>query len=177
MDWKRHIVCLALALGPIGGLMAQAELPEMQGMYLGLGIGQEVGGVGANLAYWPAPWLAGFAGGGLAFAGFAYQTGIDLRLPTEKRTSPFLSLMYGYTAALHIKGLEHLDRIDVGPSIGAGVMLKARILRNYWRFSVNYPVRSSEFMDHYEKVKNRPDVEMQSTLLPITFGISYHLGM
>lgn len=157
--------------------MAQTELAEMEGMYLGLGIGQDVGGVGANLAYWPTPWLAGFAGGGIAFAGMAYQTGIDLRLPTEKRTSPFLLLMYGYTAALHVRGLEHLDRIDVGPSFGAGVMVKARSLRNYWRFSVNYPVRSGEFMDHYEMVKNRPDVEMQSALMPITFGITYHLGM
>ena len=176
MHWKALIVCTASILGP-NGVLAQTELQEMEGMYLGLGIGQETGGWGGNLAFWPAPWLAGFAGGGITFAGMAYQTGVDLRLPTEKRTSPFLSLMYGYTAALHIKGLEHLDQIDVGPSFGAGIMVKARVLRNYWRFSVNYPVRSSKFMDHYEMVRNRPDVEMQTPLLPIIIGVTYHLGM
>ena len=157
---------------------ARAQNEEQKGLYLGVGFGQDMGGIfGFGLAYWPAPWLGGFVGGGWAIAGFGYQTGLDLCLPTTKRTSPFLTVMYGYNGAIHVKGLEKRDRVYTGPTIGAGILLRQRVIRNYWRFSINVPIRSQEFLDDWQTVKDRPDVVVNQDLLPVTFGLGFHFGL
>lgn len=172
------IALLAISAASMLPLDARAQSEELDGPFLGVGFGQDMGGVfGFGLAYWPAPWLGGFVGGGWAVAGFGYQTGIDLRLPTSKRTSPFLTVMYGYNGAIHVKGLEKLDAVYTGPTIGAGIILKQRVSRNYWRFAINAPIRSQEFLDDWEAVKSRPDVEVRSDLLPVTISAGFHLKL
>lgn len=157
---------------------ARAQSAELDGLYFGLGLGQDVGGVlGCRLTYWPAPWLSGFVGGGWAIAGFGYQTGLEFNLPLEKRVSPFLTAMYGYNGAIHVEGLEKLDEVYVGPVVGGGIILKQRVKRNYWRFSVQVPIRSQEFLDNWEAIKQRPDVEVKTGLPPVTIGVGFHMGI
>ena len=177
------ILLLLLAIGTWSGkACAQAPVqttaPERKGVYIGVGFGQDLGGFfGFGVTYWPTPWLSGFVGGGWAIADFGYQTGLEFRLPAQSRTSGFLTAMYGYNGAIHVKGLEKLDAVYTGPTFGGGVMLQQRRSRNYWRFSVNLPIRSQEFLDHLDAVKKMPNVEMQQGLLPVTFGIGFHLGL
>lgn len=156
----------------------QTASPERKGVYLGVGFGQDLGGLfGFGVTYWPSPWLSGFVGGGWAIADFSYQTGLEFRLPSRSRTSGFLTAMYGYNGAIHIKGLEKLDGVYIGPTFGGGVMLQQRRSRNYWRFSVNVPIRSQQFLDDWDAVKKRPNVEVKQDLLPVTLGIGFHLGL
>lgn len=156
----------------------QASQPERKGAYIGVGFGQDLGGLfGFGVTYWPTPWLSGFVGGGWAIADLSYQTGLEFRLPTKSRTSGFLTAMYGYNGAIHVKGLEKLDGVYIGPTFGGGVMLQQRSSRNYWRFSVNVPIRSQQFLDDWDAVKKMPNVEVQQDLLPVTFGIGFHLGL
>ncbi|MBL7940410.1 MAG: hypothetical protein JNL43_13705 [Flavobacteriales bacterium] len=154
------------------------EQPGIDGLHLGIGLGQDVGGIiGARATYWAAPWLSGFVGGGWAVVGAAYNAGMELRLPTKSRTSPFLVAMYGYNGVIHIRGKETLDDIYYGPTVGAGLMLQQRFAGNYWRFSINIPFRSQEMMDDWEAIKARPDIEVVSDLVPITFGVGYHFSL
>lgn len=163
-------------------LPAAAQAPQAKGdpdgLYLGVGLGQDMGGLfGFGITYWPTPWLSGFAGGGWAIVDFSYQTGVQLNLPTEKRVSPFVAGMYGYNGAIHIKNLEKLDGIYYGPTVGAGILLKQRSNRNYWQFSINVPIRSRQFLDDWEAIKLRPDVEVKADLLPVTLGVGFHLRL
>ena len=174
--WNGVLLCLLAVFALPAKTHAQTE--DLKDLYLGVGFGQDLGGLfGLGITYWPAPWLSGFVGGGWAIADFSYQTGLEFRLPTEKRASPFLTAMYGYNGAIHVEGLEKLDGVYTGPTLGAGLILKQRTRRNYWRFSINVPIRSQEFLDDWEAVKNRPDVDVKSDLLPVTFGIGFHLGL
>ncbi len=146
------------------------------GPHLGVGIGQDVGGIiGARMSYWPTPYTACFVGGGWALAAPAWNAGLELRVPTGGRVSPFALAMHGYNAGVYVKGKEHLNALFYGPTIGVGVMLRQRITRNYWRFSINLPFRSQEFEDHRAEVGARSDVEMLYEPLPITLGIGFHL--
>lgn len=180
MRARTRFPCLLLLLLP--SLQAVAQAPpakgDPDGLHVGLGFGQDMGGLfGFGITYWPAPWLSGFVGGGWAIVDFSYQTGVQLNLPTEKRVSPFVAGMYGYNGAIHIKNLERLDGIYYGPTVGGGILLKQRAGHNYWRFSVNVPIRSQQFLDDWEAIKQRPDVEVKADLLPITFGVGYHLKL
>lgn len=177
------ILLILLTMGPWSQKVraqapVQAEAPERKGAYLGVGFGQDLGGLfGFGVTYWPTPWLSGFVGGGWAIADFGYQTGLEFRLPARSRTSGFLTAMYGYNGAIHVKGLEKVDGVYIGPTFGGGVMLQQRSSRNYWRFSVTVPIRSQEFLDDWDAVKKRPNVEVNQELLPVTIGFGFHFGL
>ncbi len=110
------------------------------GLFLGIGVGQDVGGmIGAKATYWVAPYLAGFAGGGWAVVDGGYNLGVEVRLPSRSRASFFATGMYGYNAVIQVKGKEQLNGIYYGPTAGLGLMLRQRLIANYWRFSLNYP--------------------------------------
>ncbi len=157
---------------------ATAQEDDIDGFHLGVGLGQDVGGIiGARATYWAAPWLSGFVGGGWAVIGPGYNAGVELRLPTKSRTSPFLVGMYGYNGVIHIKGKESLDDMYYGPTVGVGLMLKQRVAANYWRFSINVPFRSQQMLDDWEAIKARPDIEVIADLVPITVGVGYHFSL
>jgi hypothetical protein len=156
----------------------QAQLQEVKGLYFGLGMGQDLGGLlGVGFTYWPTPWVSGFVGGGWALVDLSYQVGAEVRLPNTKLASPFLTAMYGYNGAIHIEGKESLDGVYTGATVGAGVILRHRFRRNYWRFSLNAPIRSKDFLDDWQAIKDRPDVEIKQDLLPVTVGVGYHFGL
>lgn len=160
-----------------GTVRPQAPSEDLKGAYFGLGFGQDLGGLlGLGVTYWPAPWVSGFVGGGWALVGLSYQAGTEFRLPTAKRASPFLTAMYGYNGAIHVKGKESLDGVYTGPTVGVGVILRQRASRNYWRFSINRPFRSQAFEDDWQAIKDRPDLEIKQDLLPVTVGVGYHIG-
>lgn len=172
------VLVLASLFPALAKAQASPAVPSPDGLYVGFGLGQDLGGLyGVGISYWPAPWLAGFVGGGWAVVDFGYQTGLQFRLPTEKRVSPFLAAMYGYNGAIHIKGKESLDGVYYGPTVGGGIILKQRSGHNYWRFSINVPMRSQEFLDDWEAIKQRPDVEVKADLLPVTIGVGFHLKL
>lgn len=166
-------IALCCAHSPI-----MAQEGDLVGFHLGIGLGQDVGGIiGARATYWAAPWLSGFVGGGWAAIGAGYNVGVELRLPTKSRTSPFLVGMYGYNGAIHIEGKESLDGLYYGPTAGVGLMLKQRVTLNYWRFSINVPFRSREMLDDWEAIKARPDIKVAVGLMPITIGVAYHFSL
>ena len=172
----RRIILLSILLCGSGAYGQDPE--QIMDAYLGVGTGQDVGGIiGARLTYWPVPYLSAFIGGGWAWVGAGYNVGMELRVPTKSRISPFIVGMYGYNAVVRIEGKEDLNGIYQGPTAGFGVLLKKHHTRNYWRFSMNIPFRSQEMMDDWSSIKARPDVEVEQDLLPFTIGVGLHLGL
>ena len=70
-----------------------------------------------------------------------------------------------------------LDGIYYGPTVGIGWMLKQRVAANYWRFSINVPIRSQQMLDDLEAIKARPEIEVKQDLLPITVGVGFHFSL
>lgn len=164
-------------LSPTSSLMAQESAP-FRGFFLGVGVGQDVGGLpGARATYWVAPYLSGFVGGGWAFVGGGWNAGVELRVPSKGRTQPYFTGMYGYNGVIRIKGLDQLNGIYLGPTIGGGIMVKQYQNHNYWRISLNVPFRSQEMLNDWEAIKARPDVRIESALLPITIGVGFHFTL
>lgn len=56
-------------------------------------------------------------------------------------------------------------------------MFKQRYSNNYWRFSVNVPFRPQEMHDDWEAIKKRPNVEVLTEPIPVTFGVGFHFSL
>lgn len=167
------LFCVSFALIAQGQTTTRTE-----GFRLGVGTGQDMGGIiGARASYGVTHYVVGWIGGGWALVGGGYNAGIDVRVPTKGRVSPFITGMYGYNGVIHIKGKETLDGIYYGPTLGFGLLLHQRESLNYWRFSINVPFRSQEMLDDWEQIKLRPEIEIQQDLLPITIGVGFHFGI
>lgn len=149
-----------------------------RGLFFGVGMGQDVGGIiGARATYWVAPFLSGFVGGGWALVDPAYNAGIELRVPSARRGSFFVTGMYGYNAAIRIEGKEELNALYYGPTVGAGLILNQRTNEHYWRFSVNLPFRPNAFEADWQAIKDRPNIEVNQEAWPITLGIGFHFNL
>lgn len=167
--------CQAQTLPPPA---VKAAVTEIFGPYLGIASGQDAGGlIGVRFTVWPTSFLSVWAGAGWALIKPSYNAGLELRLPTNGRVSPFVVAMTGYNAIIKIQGADQLNNIFFGPTVGAGLMVQRKRGTNYWRFSVNLPFRSTEMIDYYESLKQRPDIEFTQALVPFTVGIGYHFSL
>jgi len=144
---------------------------------IGLGFGQDLGGIGVNLTYYATNRL-GFQGGlGYALAGMGYNAGIKYRFlkgSTLTRRTPFFTAMYGYNAAVKIKNLSEKNKLFYGPSLGFGFDSKALgTSHTYWSFAIYYPLRSNDVINYMEDLKKNYGVVFNNDLFPITLSISY----
>ena len=145
---------------------------------IGLGLGIDYGGIGAQVQCRPAPPLVMFAGGGYAFAGFAYNVGAQGRILPDAKWCPFVAAMYGYNAVIVVKGADQYNGIYYGPSVGLGVENHRRDnARNFWRFELILPFRPQEFQDDIDALKKNPSIEVRSEPPPFSFSIAYHFGV
>ncbi|MFM2156169.1 MAG: hypothetical protein RL516_918 [Bacteroidota bacterium] len=145
----------------------------------GLGFGQDLGGIGANLTYYATKRL-GFQGGlGYAMAGIGYNAGVKYRFlkgANLTRRTPFFTAMYGYNAAIKVKNLSEKNKLFYGPSLGFGFDSKALgTSHTYWSFAIYYPFRSNEVSNYMEDLKKNYGVVFNNDLFPITLSISYKM--
>lgn len=145
----------------------------------GLGFGQDLGGIGANLTYYATNRL-GFQGGlGYAIAGVGFNAGIKYRFlkgSTLSRRTPFFTAIYGYNAAIKISNLREKDTLFYGPSVGFGFDSKALgTSHTYWSFAIYYPFRSNAVSNYMEDLKKNYGVVFKNDLFPITLSISYKI--
>jgi hypothetical protein len=145
---------------------------------IGLGLGTDYGGIGAQVQCRPAPPLVIFAGGGYALAGFGYNVGVQGRILPEAKWCPFLSAMYGYNAVIVVQGADKYNQLYYGPSIGAGVEVHRRNNPdNFWRFELILPFRPQAFQDDLDALKKNPVIDITSEPPPFSFSVAYHFGL
>jgi hypothetical protein len=119
---------------------------------LGIGIGQEFGGIGGNIFYYPQKNIGLFLGIGDALADIGFNSGLKLRLVSSKHKSifiPFIIGMYGYNTAVFITGTTQFNKLYYGTTVGLGFDFHAyQESKHYWTVSFLVPQRSSAVNDY-----------------------------
>jgi hypothetical protein len=142
---------------------------------VGLGLGQDLGGIGANLTYYATNRL-GFQGGlGYALAGMGYNAGIKYRFlkgETLSKRTFYLVGMYGYNAAIKVNNNASLNKVFFGPSFGLGFDSKALgASHTYWSFGCLIPFRGDDLQNYIDD----NNINLSNDFYPITLSISYKM--
>ena len=119
---------------------------------LGIGVGQEFGGIGGNIFYYPQKNIGLFLGIGDALAGIGFNSGLKLRLVSSKHKTlfiPYIIGMYGYNTAIYITGTTQFNKLYYGTTVGLGFDFHAYPeSKHYWTISFLVPQRSSAVNDY-----------------------------
>ncbi|MCX6292182.1 MAG: hypothetical protein NT126_10515 [Bacteroidetes bacterium] len=152
-------------------------LNEIDKASLGIGTGQDYGGLGVSLLIYPDKNIGIFGGAGYAFAGLGFNVGTKLRIVSENSTakvSPYALIMYGYNAAIAVTNAAIYDKLFYGVTFGLGMDYKSRpAKKGYWSLALLIPVRGPEVRAYMNDLKNNHGVEFKNDLLPVTFSIGY----
>jgi hypothetical protein len=143
---------------------------------LGVGLGTDYGGIGANAIYYPIENVGVFGGVGYALAGAGYNAGVKLRWVTRRSVDPYFVAMYGYNAAFVVADANQFNKLFYGPTVGLGVDFRSKKPHKtgYWSLAVLVPIRSSE-VDQYESyLKNSQGIKFENELIPVGISIGYH---
>jgi hypothetical protein len=159
---------------------AQEEEPvpfKLDKVSLGLGLGLDYGGIGANITAYPTKNLGFFLGGGYAMTGFGYNIGAKARIVPNKpapKVFPFAMAMYGYNAVISVSGASEYNKIFYGPSVGFGIDLRLRPWKmGYWSVALIVPFRGQEVDDYMNDLEDNHGVDFTSGLIPVAFSIGY----
>lgn len=150
--------------------------PPGEKFYMGIGAGQEYGGLGLKAEYLAVPSLAVFLGFGYNLVTPAYNAGLSYKILPSKRITPTIQAMYGYNAAIKIKGIfgnSILEKTYYGATFGAGLDFKARSGKSKFSFAVLVPLRNSDFNETYDRYKNN-GYEFEPGILPVTFSFGFN---
>jgi hypothetical protein len=145
--------CLALCL-LIGVEAATAQSNDksnehpMTGVYLGLGLGLEYGGIGLKVEYLPITHLGLFLGMGYNLADLGVNAGLSYKIIAHAKVTPIINVMYGFNTVVDTGFYYGTGSIAYyGLSFGAGVDIRTGKASNKFSLSILYPVRSSQYKD------------------------------
>ncbi len=137
-------------------LNAQDYLPKAKtydGLSIGIGSGQDFGGLGLGVLYYGQNKTVGIFGGlGYTPSGIGINGGLKVRLIPIKINptfNPFLLGMYGYTTSVSISNDAQYNKTFYGPTIGIGADLKfKKNSRGFWSFSLQLPLENSKAIEY-----------------------------
>ncbi len=147
---------------------------------LGIGLGQNFGGIGGNLLFYPQQNIGFFGGLGYAMAGAGYNVGTKVRFFSKKnpRTNFYLTGMYGYNAAVTVKNENQYNKMFYGPTFGLGIDTgKRSYKKGYWTMALLFPFRDTEVDDYFNDLEDNHGVKFENSLLPFTFSFGYHFAL
>ncbi len=145
---------------------------------LGIGLGLDLGVLGANLIIYPQRNVGVFGGFAYVLIGTGYNVGIKLRgirKSTQNRVIPYAIGMYGFQTAVVIVNETKLNRTFNGFTAGAGFDFRRKSKSlGYWSFSLFYPFRGDAAFNYINDLKTK-NKKFKNELRPLSFGISYKL--
>lgn len=156
------------------------SVPEIhRNVDIGFGLGLDYGGIiGIKVEYSPVKHLGIFASGGLQLSGFGWQVGTIgyfVKKTNTKKVRPYGKFMYGTNASIYVQDMEELNKLYLGPSFGFGIEFRFGHARSHGlNADLNFPIRSQDYHDDWEALKNNPAIEILSEPLPFTFSVGYH---
>ena len=166
------LVCIFL----FAGNSIHAQSGE-QRVYIGAGMGLDYGGlIGAKLEYLPIKHFGVFGGVGYNLMSVGWNAGATFKILPDKKISPNLMAFYGYNGVLKVEGASQYDMTSYGITFGANLDI-ALGSRNKMSVGFFVPIRSKKFMDNYDVVKDHPNIEMKSELLPIAISIGFNFRL
>ena len=144
---------------------------------LGIGLGLPYGGIGFNVGNNISKGLNLFGGIGYQLAGVGYNFGLIKSFPTNVQTEFYLAGMYGTNAVIVVDGASEFDKLYTGASFGLGVKINSvKTEGNFWNLGLLVPIRSQEFKDDEEALRNNPDIILQD-ILPFTIVVGYNFTL
>lgn len=157
-------------------LRAQEVTAENPDKNIGLGVGIDYGGFGGRFTYMPVQKFGLFAAVGYNLVGVGFNGGVTYKFSPAKKVTPTLGAMYGYNGVIKVEDGDEDSETYYGASFSFGVEVKTRgNSGNFWNFEILLPLRSSEFSDDIDRLK---DIGYDVTdPLPIAFSVGYHFGM
>lgn len=167
-----------LHLFSFGAANAQLKRAESDRMTMGLGLGFDYGGMGANITGYPQKNIGLFVGLGYTPVGLGYNVGVKARLLSNERkpsVSPFVTGMYGYFAAVKVRGgMASLSKRFYGYTFGAGLDMPIKPNKlGYWSFAILIPLRGNQVDDYV--TNNR--IILDAKLPPFGISIGYKIMM
>ena len=181
---KKRMVCLLCFVFITIQLNAQenAAAPvKTDKISVGLGYGQDYGGLGVNLIAYPLRNIGVFGGVGYNIVGAGYNIGLKFRLISSKPTAkvtPCALAMYGYNAVIKVTGASDLNKVFYGPTFGVGIDYKSYSRSKiFYSFALMVPIRGEEVDEYIDDLKTNHNVEFNNELFPVTFslGLKYIL--
>ncbi|WKN40424.1 hypothetical protein [Tunicatimonas pelagia] len=177
MTTLKHIIPLvALSCITHFGYCQDGHLSSRKGKSsLGVGIGLPYGAIGIRAGTNLIEGLNLFGGLGYQIAGIGYNVGLRKDFPSSNATQFYMTGMYGTNAATKVKGLSEYNRVYTGATFGGGVKINSwGVEGNYWDLGLLIPIRSSEFRDAEQAMKNDPRVSDLSTAWPVLIVVGYN---
>jgi hypothetical protein len=152
---------------------------------VGLGMGINYGGFGFNISGTPIKYLSISIFGGYNIANFnaGAGTNIFLRAP-EKTFRPNIKIIYGCNGAIIVKYTHNYNDNSYlyrdcyyGPSVGLGFpFMFGDKTKVGFDLDIFYPFRSQDFYDCYDRIKRDQNIELDNTISPVTFSLSFHVS-
>ena len=158
----------------------------------GIGLGYDLGGIGANLIIYPQKNIGLFAGAGdvtriLYNVGITFCVGVKIRLISEKapnKITPFAIALYGYNTVIYesvsysfklFSPDKEYKKLFYGPTIGIGFDYRSKpINKSYWTLALLIPVRNNSEINRYiNDLKTNTGIDAKNHFLPVSFSISY----
>lgn len=176
--YQTHLLILysmKTLLALIAGMFLSLGLSSQQ-LYLGPGLGLDHGGFGVKAEYMPIKSLGVHAGVGYYVISAGWSIGVSWKiLPDLPRVTPVLGAMYGTNAGIKIENQDNLNKVSSGISFAGGVDIRVGKKNNKIEAGLIVPVRSKEFRDHYDYIKNRSDISIKQDLMPVLvyFGFAF----
>lgn len=145
----------------------------------GAGMGLDYGGLlGIQFGYSPVKHLLIFASGGYHLIEFGWELGVKGIYPSntiDHTFRPYAKVMYGNNSVIYVEGLDEYNKTYKGVTTGLGAQVRfGKMKKNGIDFDLNILIRSQEYKDDYERLKNDPRVDVVSDAIPVSFSIGYH---
>lgn len=139
---------------------------------LGIGAGQDFGGIGLRMDLVALERLALFGGLGYAFGLPGTNAGLQWEMAPQWKDCPFVCVMYGYNA-VEVETSERWSfspeeaAMYYGPTIGGGITVGRTAEGSHLKLGIYKPLRSGR----------AAELEARGDLLPVTFSIGYHFSL
>ena len=146
----------------------------------GVGIGIDYGGlIGVKATFYPIAYLGVFAAGGYELIGIGWNVGCLGRIiPADGRhgVRPYLKVMYGVNGVTKVTGKSGYDKMFYGVTPGIGLETRfGKKKKSGINIDLNIPIRSPEYFDMVNRMKNDPQIKMNNSTIPISVSIGYNV--
>jgi hypothetical protein len=141
----------------------------------GYGIGLDYGGIGIRLGTLPEKHFELFGALGYNLNSIGVNFGTTIKLLPDSRVTPTILGMYGYNAAIVVKGASQYNKTYYGPSFGTGLQVSLGSGRNFLNFELLFPIRPQKFHDDITKLKNNSRISNITEPPPFGIAIGYHI--
>lgn len=166
---------------PYSRILKSNSIASVDMTSIGFGLGQDYGGIGGNILFYPHKSVGFFFGIGYNFVGVGSNVGIKSRIvlgTSRNHVSLSAVAMYGYNASVIVEDSRDLTKVFSGFTVGFGIDIRPWAYNSDFIFlGLNFPIRKPAVQEYIDNLKSNYNVEFKHELLPITISIGYRITL